>query len=72
LRHWWNSIRALQQALQHRGDYRAAQEELRSAEQAKQAAEMERVPKLGAVGNYGALGTAPGNAIPSETSSSVL
>jgi outer membrane protein TolC len=55
---------ALQQALQHREDYRAAQEELRSAEQAKQAAEMERVPKIGAVGNYGTLGTAPGNAIP--------
>ena len=55
---------ALQQALQHREDYLAAQEDLRSAEQAKQAAEMERVPKIGAVGNYGAVGTAPGNAIP--------
>jgi outer membrane protein TolC len=55
---------ALQQALLHREDYRAAQEELRSAEQARQAAEMERMPKIGAVGNYGALGTAPGNAIP--------
>src|SRR4051812_34662606 len=55
---------ALQQALQHREDYVAAQEDLRSAEQAKRAAEMERVPKIGAVGNYGALGTAPGNAIP--------
>jgi outer membrane protein TolC len=59
-----SSEAALQQALLHRGDYRAAQEELRSAEQTKQASEMERVPKLGAVGNYGALGTAPGNAIP--------
>ena len=54
---------ALQQALQSREDYRAAQEELRSAEQAKQAAEMERAPKLGIAADYGALGTSPGNAI---------
>jgi outer membrane protein TolC len=55
---------AFQQALEHRKDYRALQEELRSAEQAKQAAEMESAPKIGALGHYGVLGTAPGNAIP--------
>lgn len=55
---------ALQQALVHREDYRAAQQDLRSVQQAKQAAEMQRIPKIAAVGNYGALGTAPGNAIP--------
>jgi outer membrane protein TolC len=37
---------------------------LRSAELAKQAAELERAPKIGVSANYGALGTAPGNAIP--------
>jgi outer membrane protein TolC len=55
---------AFQQALQSRQDYRAKQQQLRSAEQAKQAAEMERVPNIGVAANYGALGTAPGNAIP--------
>ena len=36
---------------------------MRSAELAKQAAQMDHVPKIGVAGNYGALGTAPGNAI---------
>jgi outer membrane protein TolC len=55
---------ALQQALHSRQDYRAAQQQLRSAELAKQAAQMERAPKIGVAANYGALGTAPGNLIP--------
>jgi outer membrane protein TolC len=54
---------ALPHALQSRQDYRAAQAQLRSAELAKQAAQLERAPKIGVAANYGALGTAPGNAI---------
>jgi outer membrane protein TolC len=54
---------AYQQALESRQDYRSAQEQVRSAELEKHAAELERVPKIGIAANYGALGTAPGNAV---------
>ncbi|HZQ67351.1 MAG TPA: TolC family protein [Terriglobales bacterium] len=54
---------AYQQALESRQDYRSAREQLRSAELTKQAAEFERAPKVGVAANYGALGTAPGDAI---------
>jgi len=55
---------AYEQALASRQDYRSTREQLRSAKLAKHAAELERAPKIGVAGNYGALGTAPGNAIP--------
>ena len=58
-----SSQEAYHQALESRQDYRSAREQLRSAELAKQAAELERAPKLGVEANYGALGTAPGNAV---------
>lgn len=58
-----SSQEAYQHALEFREDYRAAQEQVRSAESAKHAAERERAPKIGIAANYGALGTVPGNAV---------
>jgi outer membrane protein TolC len=58
-----SSEAAYKQALASRQDYRSAQAQVRSAELAKRAAELERAPKIGVAGNYGALGTAPGNAV---------
>jgi outer membrane protein TolC len=55
---------AYQEALDSRQDYRSAQQRVRSAQLAKHAAEVERVPKVGVAANYGDLGTAPGNAVP--------
>ncbi len=63
----FNSItsqEAYRQALESRQDYRSTREQLRSAESAKHAAEFERAPKIGVAANYGDLGTAPGNAVP--------
>lgn len=54
---------ALEQALERRGDYISAREELRGAELAKQAARLRRAPSIGIAANYGALGTEPGSAV---------
>lgn len=54
---------AYKQALEFRQDYRSEQEQLRSAQLAKRAAQFERTPKIGITADYGALGTAPGNAV---------
>ena len=54
---------ALQQALTSRRDYQAAQEQLHSAELRKRAAEFERMPSVRVAADYGALGTAPANAV---------
>jgi outer membrane protein TolC len=63
---------AYKQALGSRQDYRSEQQQLKSAEQAKRAAEYERAPKIGVAADYGALGTAPGNAVPVWTAGVVL
>jgi outer membrane protein TolC len=59
-----SSEAALRQALESRQDYRSAEDQLRSAELEKRSTEMERVPKIVSAANYGSLGTAPGNAVP--------
>src|SRR5690242_2967168 len=59
-----NRDAAYKQALECRQDYRAAKQRVRSAELAKQAAELQRAPKIAIAGNYGSLGTVPGNAVP--------
>jgi outer membrane protein TolC len=58
-----NSETAQQQALEFRKDYQSAQEQIRSAELRKRAAQFERMPRIGVAADYGALGTTPGNAV---------
>jgi len=58
---------ALQRALAIRPDYLAADQQVKAAELLKKAAEAERLPTLGVNGDYGVLGTRPGNAFPTWT-----
>ena len=52
---------ALKRAFEKRSDYQQAQAQLHAAELSKRAAESQRLPSLGVNGDYGVLGTAPGN-----------
>ena len=53
----------LTRALGSRPDYLAAEQQVKAAELRLKAAQAERIPSLGLNGDYGALGTRPGNAI---------
>ncbi|HLK63369.1 MAG TPA: TolC family protein [Bryobacteraceae bacterium] len=55
------------QALQSRPDYKAQQERESNARLSASATKMERLPSLQAFGDYGAIGTGPGNALPTRT-----
>jgi outer membrane protein TolC len=57
----------LQQALAQRPDYLAAEQRVKAAELRTKAARAERLPSVGVNGDYGVLGTAPNNAIPTWT-----
>jgi len=53
----------LTRALAARPDYLAAEQQVKAAELRLKAAQAQRIPSLGLNGDYGALGTRPGNAI---------
>jgi outer membrane protein TolC len=53
----------LTRALASRPDYLAAEQQVKAAELRVKAAQAERIPSLGLNGDFGALGTRPGNAI---------
>ena len=52
---------SLQRAYASRSDYQAAVQQVRAAERFRNAATAEHYPSLSVSGNYGALGTTPGN-----------
>ena len=52
---------ALKRAFEKRSDYQQARAQLNAAELSKRATESQRLPSLGVNGDYGVLGTAPGN-----------
>lgn len=58
---------ALKHALASRPDYLAAEQQVKSAELMRQSAMAERYPTIGISGDYGTLGTHPGNAFPTWT-----
>ena len=55
-----------------RQDYKAAEAQVRAAEDARRAAELERAPTVAFNGDYGALGTAPSNALSTWSAAGVL
>jgi len=57
----------LQRALAQRPDYLAAEQRVRAAELRLKASRAERLPSASLSGDYGVLGTAPNNAIPTWT-----
>jgi outer membrane protein TolC len=58
---------ALQRAFVMRPDFLAAEQQVKSAELQKRAAEAQRLPIFGISGDYGVLGTRPNNAFPTWT-----
>lgn len=52
---------ALKRAYEMRSDYHQAQSNLRAAELTKKGAQAQRLPSIGVNGDYGTIGTTPGN-----------
>jgi len=58
---------AKKQALATRSDYQAQQDREANARLSASATKMERLPSVQAFGDYGAIGTGPGSALPTRT-----
>lgn len=63
----WSEAEAVELALKSRPDWLAEQKRLREAELRYRAARAERLPKVNAFADYGAIGSGPGEALPTRS-----